>query len=200
MWWDIIKNQIASTKGKTFQLDFNQPMIEEEEEDCKKRFQAVQTKLRMLTIAELREEEESSGSYDNHYHYDEKREFGAFRPELEIFLLFEKNIPDEIYCKAIEQYENTPIGESKLEDYGEYRVLTENREVGKSRGSEERDNFDNNVYDISIYLIEKPSEGPLASIYVRHRIFYDGRYGDGGKTNPELDDKIERIIKGALVF
>ena len=32
-WWNIIKNQIASTKGKTFQLDFNQPMIEDEE-DC----------------------------------------------------------------------------------------------------------------------------------------------------------------------
>ena len=36
MWWEIIKNQIASTKGKTFQLDFNQPMIEEEE-NCKER-------------------------------------------------------------------------------------------------------------------------------------------------------------------
>ncbi len=35
-WWNILKNQIASTKGKTFQLDFNQPMIEEEE-NCKER-------------------------------------------------------------------------------------------------------------------------------------------------------------------
>tara|TARA_R100000700_G_C3135247_1_gene118971 strand:+ start:380 stop:967 length:588 start_codon:yes stop_codon:yes gene_type:complete len=35
-WWSIIKNQIASTKGKTFQLDFNQPMIEEED-NCKER-------------------------------------------------------------------------------------------------------------------------------------------------------------------
>jgi len=32
-WWSIIKNQIASTKGKTFQLDFNKPMIEEDD-DC----------------------------------------------------------------------------------------------------------------------------------------------------------------------
>tara|TARA_R100001510_G_scaffold48686_1_gene46592 strand:+ start:2042 stop:2737 length:696 start_codon:yes stop_codon:yes gene_type:complete len=32
-WWSIIKNQIASTKGKTFQLDFNQPMIEDDD-DC----------------------------------------------------------------------------------------------------------------------------------------------------------------------
>ena len=34
-WWSILKNQVASTKGKkTFQLDFNQPMIEEED-NCK---------------------------------------------------------------------------------------------------------------------------------------------------------------------
>ena len=36
MWWDIIKNQVASTKGKTFQLDFSEPMIEEDE-NCKER-------------------------------------------------------------------------------------------------------------------------------------------------------------------
>ena len=34
-WFNILKNQIASTKGKTFQFDFNQPMIEEEE--CKEK-------------------------------------------------------------------------------------------------------------------------------------------------------------------
>ena len=54
MWWEILKRQVASTKGKQFQLDFSQPMIEEEEEDCKKRFQAVQNKLRNLTIAGLK--------------------------------------------------------------------------------------------------------------------------------------------------
>ena len=32
-WFNILKNQIASTKGKTFQLDFNQPMVEDD--DCK---------------------------------------------------------------------------------------------------------------------------------------------------------------------
>ena len=35
-WFEILKKQIASTKGKTFQLDFNQPMIEEDE-NCKER-------------------------------------------------------------------------------------------------------------------------------------------------------------------
>ena len=35
-WWHIIKNQVASTKGKTFQLDFSQPMVDEEEK-CKER-------------------------------------------------------------------------------------------------------------------------------------------------------------------
>lgn len=36
-WFDILKNQIASTKGKQFQLDFTQPMVEEEEEPCKEK-------------------------------------------------------------------------------------------------------------------------------------------------------------------
>ena len=37
-WFSVLKNQVASTKGKTFQLDFNQPMVEEDDEDCFKYF------------------------------------------------------------------------------------------------------------------------------------------------------------------
>jgi len=44
MWWDIIKNQIASTKGKTFQLDFSEPMVEDEE-TCKEKFLAIVKKF-----------------------------------------------------------------------------------------------------------------------------------------------------------
>jgi len=201
-WWSIIKNQIASTKGKTFQLDFNQPMIEEEEEDCKKRFQAVQNKLRNLTIAGLKRKKEDI--YPNFEYYSHKPEESESMslPQAEVFLSLKGRFPDEIYCKAIEQYENTPTGGSKLENYGEYRVLTDNRTVATRKSSEEGDNFDFNNYEISIYLTEKQQirSGPPVSIFVRHRIFYNGRYGDEGKTNPELDDKIERIIKGALVF
>ncbi len=35
-WFDILKNQIASTKGKQFQLDFSQPMVEEDD-SCKQK-------------------------------------------------------------------------------------------------------------------------------------------------------------------
>jgi len=200
-WFKILKRQIASTKGKTFQLDFNQPMIEEEEEDCKKRFQAVQNKLRNLTIAGFKRKKEDSFPDFEYYSYKPEEAELMYLPQAEVFLSLKGRFPDEIYCKAIEQYENTPIGESKLEDYGEHRVLTEKRTVGTRRSSEEGDNFDNNNYEISIYLIEEiGGGGPPASIFVRHRILYNGRYGDEGKTNPELDDKIERIIKGALVF
>jgi len=43
-WWNVIKNQIASTKGKTFQLDFSQPMIEDEE-TCKEKLLAIVQKF-----------------------------------------------------------------------------------------------------------------------------------------------------------
>ncbi len=38
-WWDILKNQVASTKGKTFQLDFSEPMIEDE--SCKEKLKNI---------------------------------------------------------------------------------------------------------------------------------------------------------------
>ena len=43
-WWSIIKNQIASTKGKTFQLDFSEPMVEDEE-TCKEKLLAIVKKF-----------------------------------------------------------------------------------------------------------------------------------------------------------
>jgi len=196
----LVKRQIASTKGKQFQLDFNQPMIEEEEENCKKKFLAVQDKLKSLTISGLTKADAHWSPYDQNHFYDEKRDPIGMRPELGIFVLFDESIPDEIYCKAIEQYENTAISKSILEDYGKYRILTEKRTLGKSRGNEEEYNFDNYTYDISIYLKDSPESLPLATTDIRHRIFYKGRYGDDGKLNPELDDKLEQIIQGALVF
>ena len=42
-WFDILKNQIASTKGKQFQLDFNQPMVEED--NCKKKLLELYDKI-----------------------------------------------------------------------------------------------------------------------------------------------------------
>ena len=43
-WFDILKNQIASTKGKTFQLDFSEPMVEDEE-TCKEKLLAIVKKF-----------------------------------------------------------------------------------------------------------------------------------------------------------
>lgn len=77
MWWSIIKNQIASTKGKTFQLDFNQPMIEEED-NCKERLNKMidaltkinaidyliePTEKRKLTLEDFEEDKGSDWYY-----------------------------------------------------------------------------------------------------------------------------------------
>jgi len=48
-WFEILKRQIASTKGKTFQLDFNQPMIEEED-NCKERLIKMVDSLNKLDL------------------------------------------------------------------------------------------------------------------------------------------------------
>tara|TARA_R100001163_G_C5067980_1_gene207605 strand:+ start:3638 stop:4189 length:552 start_codon:yes stop_codon:yes gene_type:complete len=50
MWWNILKRQVASTRGKQFQLDFNQPMIEEEEDNCKKRLINILNKLETFIL------------------------------------------------------------------------------------------------------------------------------------------------------
>ena len=68
------------------------------------------------------------------------------------------------------------------------------------RGSEEGYNYDTLKYDISIYLKDSLNEGPKSSITLHHKVFYNGKYGDEGKRNPELDSKIEKIIKGLLAF
>lgn len=54
-WWEIVKNQIASTKGKTFQLDFSEPMIEDEpcKEKLKNIFRTAHKKHTIMNINRL---------------------------------------------------------------------------------------------------------------------------------------------------
>jgi len=205
MWWDIIKNQIASTKGKTFQLDFNQPMIEEEEEDCKKRYQSVVNKISNLNFAGLKKEAKNdewmidglkSFDFIEEEFYEEKK----LRPDVETYTLFSDKIPEEIYCNAIEQYEKTRYGGSELDNYGEYRVLTEKNRIGSSSGTYEWHNYKVETNEISIHLKDKLVQGPVATIYIRHRIFFKGRYGEEERRNMKLDDRVEQTIRGALVF
>ena len=203
MWWDILKNiQIGSQR--TSSRDY---AIEDNDDDCKRKFLAVYNKVENLEIEEFEKE-----TFDEYWTkitlLDKKRLDEDSKAEIArwsfydviAWLLFDETIPDEIYCYAIQQYEDTPFNGSVLEDYDNYRILTDKADVGTTRGSDEGYNYDTLKYDISIYLKDSLDEGPKSSITLHHTIFYKGSYGNEGKRNPELDSKIEKIIKGLLVF
>ena len=101
MWWEILKRQVASTKGKQFQLDFNQPMIEEEEDDCKRKLIAFLKKVSNLV------EFEYVGVYnyvrtdfDIPYDIEEKELFGnLFHPRA--IEPIEESVDEELACRII---------------------------------------------------------------------------------------------------
>ena len=203
MWWDILKNiQIGSQR--TSSRDY---AIEDNDDDCKRRFLAVYNKVENLEIEEFEKESKdgfwTKAVFHNAKRWAEDEEAGIVQWEfydLVSWLLFDETVPDEIYCYAIQQYENTPFNDTVLDDYGDYRILTDKADLGTTRGSEEGYNYDTLKYDISIYLKDSLNEGPKSSITLHHKVFYNGKYGDEGKRNPELDSKIEKIIKGLLAF
>jgi hypothetical protein len=113
-WWNIIKNQIASTKGKTFQLDFNQPMIEEDE-NCKERLIKminVLTKLDFrdyfrypyrnikMPVEDFRRLEEGEYSFEEGDAKDEN--YIRYRIFNRVFEPFD-NITEEAACHILQQ-------------------------------------------------------------------------------------------------
>jgi len=101
-WFSILKNQVASTKGKQFQLDFSQPMVEEDD-DCKRKFFAVIDKLKNLEIDGLvKKPGEFIGSKGFFFEKDSKR-------ILEMFFAFNdiENVPNEVFCYVIDQFKDT---------------------------------------------------------------------------------------------
>ena len=151
MWWEILKRQVASTKGKQFQLDFNQPMIEDS--DCKKEFTELVMKARMKTLDRPIELIDFGLDEDNIYYilYKPKLEpvksKGYFlgkpdvkpdAPEIAYQIAGHAEgwaeqfidghpIPEEVYCKALELYKSNQNHEASVGDY--------NIRVGKRTGA-----------------------------------------------------------------
>jgi hypothetical protein len=112
-WFDILKNQIASTEGKQFQLDFNKPMIEDD--DCKKTLMRIAKKISNINSIE---------GYPYIKNVRQKNEFKIFSEEDVEFRSFLetsyvrlnsggsylKDVPEEVCCKAIELYKSLADG------------------------------------------------------------------------------------------
>ena len=105
-WFSILKNQVASTKGKQFQLDFTQPMVEEEEENCKEKLIKLARSLEKTNSIEgfpIVSEEITSERKAIYFMAIPNRT----RPN--IHLVAQKNlkeVPEEVCCEAIQEYNN----------------------------------------------------------------------------------------------
>jgi len=128
-WWSIIKNQIASTKGKTFQLDFNQPMIEEEEDECRQKFIAMAKKVEQMTMGGTRN---TNPKYprSNEKIYDIKNNFESTQPRYDsayfrtaVKLEDVEKIPENVICVAIKEFELFATGDRDRFNIDGYDIL-----------------------------------------------------------------------------
>lgn len=108
-WFNILKNQIASTSDAQFELDFSNPMVEEDD-DCKRKFLAVVDKLQTLEIDGLVKKPAGTSMAKGFiFEKDSKR-------ILEMFFAFDgiEKIPNEVFCYIIDQYKETENRNFKL--------------------------------------------------------------------------------------
>tara|TARA_R100001163_G_C5067980_1_gene207604 strand:+ start:3043 stop:3633 length:591 start_codon:yes stop_codon:yes gene_type:complete len=110
-WWDVIKNQIASTKGKQFQLDFNQPMIEDEE-NCKEKLRAILKKFWELDFKQFLKKDID---FDDGYSSNEYKVNSATLIEEGVYVSFARTnfqsesldaMSEEVACWFLENLKN----------------------------------------------------------------------------------------------
>ena len=176
-WFSILKNQVASTKGKQFQLDFTQPMVEEDD-DCKRDFFAVVDKLKNLEIYGLvKKPAEYPKSKGFIFERDSKR-------VLEIFFSFDgiEKVPNEVFCYDIDQYKNTQIRNFKMGKINDYQIQT----IKGEKFPQDEDEI-HYVYYMSFVLAGR------REIYMTVNIM---SYAD----NRLLGDKLEELIRSVISF
>tara|TARA_R100000773_G_C4183933_1_gene92481 strand:+ start:49 stop:609 length:561 start_codon:yes stop_codon:yes gene_type:complete len=107
MWWEILKRQVASTKGKQFQLDFTQPMIEDD--NCKKQLSRLHDKVRAIKDKQSFQGPavitERSGVLFRTINMTRGKKY------LDLF-------PEEICCKVLETFKSAPEGNDWIEVSG----------------------------------------------------------------------------------
>lgn len=125
-WFDILKNQIASTKGKTFQLDFNQPMIEEEK--CKETLMTISNRISNKDSIEGYPFNETQHLRKKVFKEEDIQGFNtisAFTSYVGLNagnLNFLKTIPEEVCCRAIELYKSLADGSKESDIFGGYEI------------------------------------------------------------------------------
>ena len=111
-WFNILK--VLGTKSGYAQLDFDN-IIEEEKDNCKKRWQELMAKIRNPTgigakalIVE---------NYGTRVYLGDSPDEPSIRAEYS----FDESVPEEVYCKALEVLETNPNDADTI-DIGEYNI------------------------------------------------------------------------------
>lgn len=123
-WFDIVK--VLSSKTGYAQLDFDN-IAEEEDDNCKKRWNELGAKLVNANIQGIGlEREVQENGRDLIYYVD----FELAKKTKQYILAgvdFDDSIPEEVYCKALEMLEAAPIKEGRETEYiGGYEVVSFN--------------------------------------------------------------------------
>ena len=128
-WFDILK--VLGTKSNFSQLDFDNVVIEDED-DCKKRWQKNVEAYKNFAKRDFkyRPKKEKGMSYVDGYvmsrkeqkfstQYREPKRKDGERSSLVIFLvyLYDPDIPEEVYCKALEMRDKNTFDSIDMEGY-----------------------------------------------------------------------------------
>lgn len=207
-WWDIIKNQIASTKGKTFQLDFNQPMIEEEEDDCRKRFLEIMNRINKAdrTDRPLPNDRGYEVEGLNRRRWAIEKKSPDFRSIFIEYSVIQRGdpdqIPEEVFCKALEMLKAASYNDSILTEkfYNDgirivFRDLTLRRfRAGEPAGSIEH-HFEILIQDVRDTLNNYAS----CSFGIKQTIEFTGiRTAERAKELLSLNEDLKQTIEGFL--
>ena len=197
MWRDVLKN-IQISSQRTGSKNYAEP---DEEDDCVERFYAVMEKLKNLQIDGLEKEETEYGQI---FFYEDGKEFEQYANyDMQISLYPDAfgEVPNEIFCLAIEQYENLFMGGHDFKEHGTFRIITDKGKIG-TMSSNYMTSYDELVYHIIIAKGDHIDGAPYeaTSIFVRIRKYRKGQYGRDGFVNEELVDKLKNTIDKVMVF
>ena len=143
-WFDIVK--VLSSKTGYAQLDFDN-IVEEEEDNCKKRWQELMAKIRNPTG--IGAKVSIIETYGTLVYLDGSPYENSIRVEYS----FDESVPEEVYCKALEVLETNPNDADTI-DIGEYNIEFYN-------------SFDfdiGSLFAISIWPLGRQSNEPLAQL------------------------------------
>ena len=122
-WFDIVK--VLSSKTGFEQLDFDN-IVEEDEDNCKRRWQELSNKLEKATKEverKLSDKDVRKEPYKSHIIlvFDNPDEVSSY---IESSFLYDPNVPEEIYCVALDMLNGNMNDVKEIGEYVIHSMIT----------------------------------------------------------------------------